>query len=127
MPFQKGQSGNPLGRRPQSEAVKLAIANNGEQALRRMTDILNDDTAFGKGGWIAPKDQITLLEKAQDRAFGRAESLNVSHSHSHSGTIEAKHATATPSLKHVQQKLPEKKAQAKVKADVIDAKVVGGN
>ncbi len=122
MPFKPGQSGNPLGRKQLSDEVKAAIASNASAAVKRMATLLSDDTAFGKEGWLPGKDQITLLEKAMDRGYGKSESLSISHSHSHSGTIEAKAATPMrPSLKTVQDQLPEKKAQTQI----IDAKVVG--
>ena len=124
MPFQKGQSGNPGGRMRVPPEVKGVIHSNGVKAVNRMAIILDDDSAFGRNGWIPPKDQLAVLEKAQDRAFGKSENLNVSHSHKHEGTIEAKAAQpAIPSLKNVQNNLPEKMAQEQV----IDAKVVGGN
>ena len=76
MPFKPGQSGNPRGRRRLSVEVKEAIANNADKAVQRMADLLNDDEAFGKDGWLPPKDQIVLLEKAQDRGYGKAENLS---------------------------------------------------
>ncbi len=116
MVFKPGQSGNPSGRRRQPPEVREAIRTNGELAVRRMQDIMEDDTAWGREGWIPPKDQITLLEKAQDRAWGKAENLSISHSHSHSGSIEHKKTEqpSRPSLKAV--KLPEKGAVIEGKA-----------
>lgn len=112
MVFRTGKSGNPGGRPRQAPEVKAAIQNNGITAIQRMTAILSDDAAFGAGAWLSGKDQILLLEKAQDRAFGRPDVLAVNHSHNHSGVIEARSAASTkPSLQAVQSKLPEKQMQ----------------
>ena len=108
MVFKPGQSGNPSGRKRLPPEVREQLTSNGEKAVQRMTDILDDDTAWGKDGWIPPKDQITMLEKATDRAYGKSETLSISHSHSHSGQVEHKATPSRPSLRAVSDKLPEK-------------------
>ena len=108
MVFKPGQSGNPSGRKRLDPDVRARFMANGEKAAQRMTDILNDDAAWGKDGWVPAKDQITLLEKAMDRAYGKSETLSISHSHSHSGQVEHKAIPQRPSLRSVSDRLPEK-------------------
>ena len=120
MVFKPGQSGTPSGRKRLDPDVRAKLTANGEKAVQRMTDMLDDDDAWGKDGWIPPKDQITLLEKATDRAYGKSETLSISHSHSHSGQVEHKATPSRPSLRAVNDKLPEKNSQAS--AQVIEGK-----
>ena len=118
--FKPGQSGNPSGRPRLDPEVRAQFMANGARAAEIMTQILHDSEAWGKDGWIPPKDQITLLEKVTDRAYGKSETLSISHSHSHSGQVEHKATPSRPSLRAVNDKLPEKNNQAS--AQVIDGK-----
>ena len=81
MRFKKGQSGNPRGRPVMPPEVREAIRSNGEVAVRRMADLLNDDAAWGADGWLAPMEQIKLLALAHERAFGRAGALSFGSQH----------------------------------------------
>lgn len=66
----KGSTGNPGGRsRLPPEALKVA-KQNGEQAVYVMQQMLTDNTLFGPGGWMDPRDQLRLLELAMNRAYG---------------------------------------------------------
>ncbi|WP_299353594.1 DUF5681 domain-containing protein [uncultured Shimia sp.] len=77
MRFKKGQSGNPHGRPAMPKEVRDAIQANGEIAVRRMSDLLNDDAAWGADGWLKPVVQIKLLAIAHERAFGRAGAVSL--------------------------------------------------
>ncbi len=115
MPFKPGESGNPGGRKSLPPEVKQTLRRNGEKAANIIAGYLDDDSAWGREGWLDQKVQVTLLNQAQDRAFGKAENLSISHSHRHEGTIEHKDTPpARPSLKAV--KLPEKGAVIEGKA-----------
>ncbi len=116
MTYRRGDQSNPGRRQSPSAGVRQMMRESGEAATRRMLDIMQDDSAWGAEGWLDQKVQVTLLNQAQDRAFGKAETLSVSHSHSHSGSIEHKKTEqpSRPSLKAV--KLPEKGAVIEGKA-----------
>ena len=73
MVFKPGQSGNPSGRKRLDPDVRARFVANGEKAAQLMADMLEDPAAWGPDGWIPAKDQIVLLEKAMDRAFGKSE------------------------------------------------------
>lgn len=36
-----------------------------------MGQLLSDDTAWGKNGWMKPREQIVLATTAQERACGK--------------------------------------------------------
>ena len=108
MTFKPGVSGNPSGRKRLDPDVRARFMANGEKAAQLMGDMLEDPEAWGKDGWIPAKDQIVLLEKAMDRAYGKSETLSISHSHSHSGQVEHKALPQRPSLRSVSDRLPEK-------------------
>ena len=64
---------NPGGRPRMPKYVRDLIQENGETAVMRMQALINDDTAFGRRGWMAIGTQIRLMEMAMDRAFGKPE------------------------------------------------------
>lgn len=70
--FQPGQSGNPKGRAPRPPEVKEALLAAGNKGILRMKALLDDDTAWGKNGWLDAKDQIKLAEVAIGKAWGPA-------------------------------------------------------
>jgi hypothetical protein len=73
----KGSSGNPGGRTALPAEVRAAIQSNGEKAVARMNQMLSDDTAWGKDGWLDQKVQARLLEVAQSRAYGQQVALDL--------------------------------------------------
>ncbi len=112
MPWQKGQSGNPGGRPAMHPDVREAIQSNGELAVRRMRQLLDDDTAWGQGGWMKPREQVLLASLGQERAFGKP--MDVMVGHVHEGAIEFRpHApnVPRPSLREIADRLPERRAQ----------------
>ncbi|SNT39883.1 hypothetical protein [Tropicimonas sediminicola] len=70
MTWVKGQSGNPSGRPRIDPQVREAIRQNGVAGVERMRELLDDDTAWGPGGWLEPKVQVQLAETAIVRAYG---------------------------------------------------------
>ena len=118
MAWKKGQSGNPGGRPKLDPAVRQAILANGVKAAERMAELLGDDEAWGKNGWMKPREQILLASLAQERAFGKPMDLSVEHIHA--GTIELRPrpVPVRPDLRQFQDDLPERKAQQQI----IDAK-----
>jgi hypothetical protein len=119
--FMKGQSGNPSGRPKMAPEVRDAIRDNGKLAVMRMSDLLMDDSAFGKFGWIKPREQILLLAAAQERAFGKP--LNIAVDHHHGGS---KPASLSDRLARIADQLPERRSQRAVldkalpEADVVE-------
>lgn len=109
MTFQKGQSGNPAGRRALSVEVREQIHKNAEKGVERLRQLLDDDEAWGKDGWMSGKEQIALAALSMDRGFGRAE--NVSVTHTHSGTVGL---NVSNRLKDVAERLPERIAHQRV-------------
>ena len=107
--FMKGQSGNPSGRPKMAPEVRAAIRDNGKLAVMRMSELLNDDTAFGPKGWIKPREQILLLAAAQERAFGKAHNISVDH---HLGG--SRPAPLSDRLARIADQLPEQKSQRAV-------------
>ena len=108
--FIKGQSGNPSGRPKTAPEVREAIQNNGAIAVRRMADLLNDDAAWGPNGWIKPREQILLASIAQERAFGKSQTVAVDHQHGGSVLV----ASQSQRLRQIADQLPERKRQTVV-------------
>ena len=116
--FKKGQSGNPSGRPKMAKPIREAIRSNGELAVNRMTQLLSDESGWGKNGWMKPREQILLAVAGQERAFGRIEN------HHHGGSIEvqAKPLSISQQLESIADRLPERRAQRSVlDAEVIEA------
>ena len=111
--WKPGQSGNPSGRRAIAVDVRSQMQDNAAKGVDRMREILFDDNAFGKDGWLSGKEQIAMAALAMDRGFGRSE--NVSVTHTHSGTVGL---NVRSKLKEISEKLPERIAQQRT----IDAK-----
>ena len=109
--FKKGQSGNPSGRPKTAPEVREAIQSNGLIAVRRMSELLNDDSAWGAHGWIKPREQILLATVGQERAFGKIETVSIDHQHGGSILLQAKHASFNERLEKIADQLPERKAQ----------------
>ncbi|WP_139188523.1 hypothetical protein [Aliiruegeria lutimaris] len=76
-----------------------------------MAALLEDDSAWGPKGWLKPKEQILLATVAQERAYGKAESVSVSHEHG--GTVLVA-ASISDRLQGVADKLPERRLQSAV-------------
>ncbi|NOD36037.1 MULTISPECIES: hypothetical protein [unclassified Ruegeria] len=89
-----------------------------------MNDLLSMDELFNRrdengefvSGKLSGKEQIALLALAQDRAFGRADGVSITHTHS--GTV-GMNVNPTQRLKDISDRLPERLAQQKV----IEAKL----
>ncbi len=100
--------------------VREAIQSNGELAAQRMRQLLTDDSAWGKDGWMRPREQILLASLGQERAFGKP--MDVMVGHVHEGAIELRPNDPNvprPSLREIADRLPERRAQQRV----IEAKV----
>ncbi|WP_068111231.1 hypothetical protein [Tropicimonas marinistellae] len=50
--------------------VRAAIRQNGVTGVERMRELLDDDSAWGRDGWLDPKVQVQLAETAIVRVFG---------------------------------------------------------
>jgi hypothetical protein len=123
MTFRKGQSGNPSGRPAMPPQIREAIRANGELAVRRMEQLLSDETAWGPAGWMKAREQILLATTAQERAYGKIETVSIDHQHAGSILLEAKHASFNERLEKIAHLLPERKAQrAAIDAHVIEMK-----
>ena len=116
MAWQKGQSGNPGGRPKIDPSIREAIGRNGQMAVKRMHQLLNDDGAWGQGAWMKPREQILLASLAQERAFGKPDSVIVGHVHGGSVELRAR----VPDLRAISDQLPERRA----KRNAIEAKAV---
>ena len=114
MTFKPGQSGNPSGRPPMPKPVREAIRSNGELAVNRMEQLLSDDSAWGPKGWMRPREQILLATTAQERAYGKIESVSVDHYHGGSIELQAKRASISQQLEHIADQLPERRGQLSV-------------
>ena len=66
MPWKKGQTGNPGGRPKMDPSVREAIGRNGQIAVERMHQLLNDETAWGPDGF--PVASAGLRMRARDLA-----------------------------------------------------------
>ena len=115
--FKPGVSPNPDGRPKLDRDSKELLRKNSAQAIRLMHDFLHDPTAFGKGGWIPPKDQLKYLDVAMTRVLGRPDMIAVSHQHTHAGNVAV---GLSDRLRAIADKLPERRAQKRV----IDAKFI---
>ena len=82
----KGSSGNPGGRKAQPAEVKAAIEENGTMAVARMNQLLRDETAWGRGGWLEQKAQVRLLEVAQARAYGQQVAVDLGNGLAQNGS-----------------------------------------
>ena len=118
--FKKGQSGNPSGRPPMPPEVREAVRANGCLAVRRMEQLLEDDSAWGPEGWMKPREQILLATTAQERAYGKIETVSIDHRHGGNIDLTAKHDSFQDQLYRMADQLPERKAQRAV----LEAKVV---
>ncbi|WP_171240097.1 hypothetical protein [Ruegeria sp. HKCCA5491] len=122
--FKPGHPGNPGGRPKLDPETRKLIQSNGEIAVKRMNDLLSMDELFNRrdengefvAGKLSGKEQIALLALAQDRAFGRADGVSITHTHS--GTVGMS-VNPTQRLKEISDRLPERLAQQKV----IEAKL----
>ena len=106
MVWKKGQSGNPGGRPKIDPNVREAIGRNGQLAVQRMHELLTDDAAWGQGGWMKPREQIMLATLAQERAYGKPDTMVVGHVHG--GTVELR--PHVPDLRNISDQLPERRA-----------------
>jgi hypothetical protein len=89
-----------------------------------MSELLNDDSAWGKTGWIKPREQILLATAGQERAYGKIESVAVNHQHGGSIVLQAKHARFQDVLEKIADQLPERVAQRRaLDAKIEDAKI----
>ncbi len=92
--------------------VREDIQSNGELAAQRMRQLLTDDSAWGKDGWMRPREQILLASLGQERAFGKP--VDVMVGHVHEGAIELRPNDPNvprPSLREIADRLPERRAQ----------------
>ena len=64
---------NPGGRPRLPPEVKALIGSIGAKAVERLAQMIQDEGAFGKDGWLPPQYQLRVLEMATDRAYGKAE------------------------------------------------------
>ena len=109
--FVKGMSGNPAGRKTIALDIRRLMMTNAELAVQRLHTLMKDDDAFGKEGWMDPKQQLCAFALAMDRGLGKSEHISITHTHG--GNI-----ALTARLRDIE--MPEKKAQERI----IDAKVV---
>ena len=114
--FKPGVSPNPGGRPRLDPESKELLRKNNAQATRLMNDFLYDPTAFGKDGWIPPKDQLKFLDSAMTRVLGRPDMIAVSHQHTHGGNVTV---DTSDRLREIADRLPERLAQRRI----IEAKV----
>ncbi|WP_216599120.1 hypothetical protein [Ruegeria sp. HKCCD7318] len=90
-----------------------------------MNDLLSMDELFNRidgngeflSGKLSGKEQIALLALAQDRAFGRADGVSVTHTHS--GTVGMS-VNPAKRLKDISDRFPERLAQQKVIEPKLD-------
>lgn len=68
-----GYSGNPRGRPKMPEAVKEALSGTGAKAIMRLKALIEDDTAWGRQGWLGQDQQLRAIGLAVERAYGKAE------------------------------------------------------
>lgn len=109
--FKPGQVANPGGRPKLSTEDKSLLKKCNSRAIELMHRILHDETAFGKGGWIRPQDQMKYLEMAMNRVQGRPDVLQVEHQHGGSVSVSANRL----SLPHdLADRLPERNARRSV-------------
>jgi hypothetical protein len=69
--FKKGEINNPKGRTPVHADVKAMMRATGEAAAKRLSDMVKDEEAWGKAGWIPIPSQLKVLELAMERTFGK--------------------------------------------------------
>lgn len=62
MPFEKGQSGNPLGRRVEFNRVRAKAQEQGERAIETQVALLDDPD---------PKVRLAASNALLDRGFGK--------------------------------------------------------
>ena len=109
--FKPGVSPNPGGRPKLDHESKLLLRKNSAQAIRLMHEVLHDPAAFGKDGWIPPKDQLKFLDVAMTRVLGRPDVIAVSHQHTHAGNVAV---GISDSLREIADRLPERLAQRRI-------------
>ncbi len=63
---------------------------------------------------MKPREQIMLASLAQERAYGKSESVTVGHVHGGSVELTAGRFNPTESLQRIADRLPERRAQQKV-------------
>lgn len=83
----KGSSGNPGGRKALPAEVKAAMQTNGEMAVARMNQLLRDEEAWGRDGWLEQKSQVRLLEVAQARAYGQQIAVDLGEGSGRTGRV----------------------------------------
>lgn len=112
--FQKGKSGNAGGRPTLTPADKALLKKTSSKAVARLANIVDDDEAFGKEGWLGAKEQLSVLNSAIDRVAGRAAVVEVNHQHG--GEVKL---NVSKQLADLSAKLPERVAQQRA-MDMID-------
>ncbi len=105
--------------------MRKLTQSKGETAVKRLNDPLSMDELFnridGNGEFVSRKlsgtEQFALLALAQDRAFGRADGVSITHTHS--GTVSIS-VNPPQRLKDIRVRLPERLAQEKVIEAILD-------
>ena len=116
--------------------TRALIKTNGAKGADRLAQLLEDDANFHHRdengefvkGKLSGKEQIAIAVVAMDRAFGKSESINISHTHG--GTVGMN--LNADKLKNLADRLPERIAQQRVidadpvqEAEVVDREVAG--
>lgn len=122
--WQKGQSGNSAGSKQMDPKIRELIQDTGNKSLERLADLIGIDEIFDRrdpetgksvqGSW-EPKQQIAILALGADRAYGRTETVSVTHTHSGTVGLQVKYSQA---LRDISDRLPERLAMGRT----IDAR-----